>query len=169
MDARTGGQTAIGMLNIAFGLMGVVMSLLLFAFGAQLQADLASSAVNNAPGLFITRMPTASSTTAALELILVVVWIVLAVSGIGVLRLAPWGRQVSLIAGVALFMISGAKIIDSGLSFIAVGFVGYAITLLAVFTRTDWGVAFSGVTAELDAAHDALLVDEEAEEARQAA
>lgn len=155
MDQRTGGQTAVGMINISFGLMGIVVSLLLFALGRNLEADLAAHSAASAPGMFITRLPTTDLVSSTIEFMMIATWMALIAAGAGVLRLAPWGRSVSMLCGAMLFLVGCAKSIDSGLSFITVGEVAYGVLLCAVFLRADWRLAFSGVTAELRAAEAA--------------
>lgn len=139
MHERTGQQTAIGMINIAFGMMGLVLSALFFALGPRLEASLGAGGAS--PGLFVTRMPTSTAVSAALEVAMLVTWLIVIWAGAGALRQSQWAQRASLLAGGALLVVSSAKVVDSGPGFITLGFVAYGALVLTVATRLNWSTA----------------------------
>ncbi len=154
---RTGGMTAIGILNFVFGGLGCVFSLLMvlgggaFAFLGSAMEEAAA-----AEGMSTEGFGEAAATGGAMFMLLGLVGLVLSVlliiAGVGVMKVRPWGRTCSLAyAGSKIILGIGAAIIG-GFGFVTImGFV-YPVVLGVLFTRPAWKAAFSAGTATSDTA-----------------
>lgn len=143
MHERTGEQTSIGAINIAFGVMGLVLTALLFIFGPHIEADMHTLGANAAMIGLANKMPTTDALSLDLELARAVVWIALIIAGMQVLRLTRSGKGVNLMCGAALIIVNSMKLVDGGMNFIDLGLACYGVALVTYFLRADW----SAVTA----------------------
>ena len=154
MHERTGGQTAVGMINIVFGLMGIALSALLIALGPAIAADMARP--HQGVGVFIMKLPTYDAFSLGLELAMLTAWCALVITGFGVLRLEQWSTQACIACGAAICFLSMAKLIDGGFNYIALGFVAYGALLAGICARSDWRIAFAAARGQRHV-HDELV------------
>ena len=159
VEERTGGQMAIGVTSISFGVMGVAMSALLFAFGPALAADMASGVTAHHTPTYTLKLPANDAISLWLELALLAAWIALIVAGAGVLQFKSWSRPASILSGAAITLLCAAKIFEGGFSYSALGFATFGAVLLAVFLRSDWKQMSARERDERDIEH-ILLEDE---------
>ena len=139
---RTGGMIAIGVLNLIFGAFACIAAALMVLVGGGLAALGAAASENVAEGQ---QVASAGGAVALLGLFSFTIGAMLFIGGIGVFKVAPWGRGFSL-AAAALAIVNnlGQAVI---LSAFGVGtFLGliYPIVLIICFMRADWKAAFSG-------------------------
>lgn len=141
-------MTAIGVLNIIFGALGTLVCTLMVLGAGLLAAGGASMGGNEG---------TAAATAGGLMLLIgigaLACNLLLFISGIGVLKLAPWGRSLGIAYGILGIVIYGATLATGGLSLFNVAFLGYSVLLLALFFRPAWKAAF-GAGGSHDAMHD---------------
>ena len=152
---RTGGMTAIAVLNIAFGGLGIVNGLFhLLGFFILLYELLR---------LGVFELPVARL---AVALLILGTGIVGLIAGIGVFRLRPWARALSLVYG-GLFLVSSVvpfvagvvasygaadfakfttydvvRTIITSVIYVAIP-VPYSLILFVVFRKSAWNAAFS--------------------------
>lgn len=143
---RTGGMTAIGILNIVFGAFGALGSLLIVLGGGLLAAGSAAMEASGDPAAaeLSSLGMMGGGFILLIGLVAGVFSILTIVSGIGVLKLAPWGRVLCIVCGIGMFALSGLGIAggDMGLGNLIGLVYGGLITVLC-FTNT-WRSAFSG-------------------------
>lgn len=147
MDSqRTGGMTAIGVLNIIFGSLGTLLCLLmvvggglLAAGGAAMEAELGAEA----EGLGATAA-TGGAIVVLIGLAGAVAWILMFVGGIGVLKVASWGCKMSLIGAVCVALLNLVSLFTGGFGITNVLMIGYCVTVVALFMKPEWKAAFSG-------------------------
>jgi hypothetical protein len=136
-------MTAIGVLNIIFGTIGALLSLLVVLGGGLLAAG--GAAMEAGAGGEAEGMGTMAAAGGGLIMIIGVValiaWGALAVSGIGVLKLAPWGRMLTIVCGVALVLLNVISLMQ-GFSVMNVIFAAYGGLLVGLFMKADWKAAF---------------------------
>jgi hypothetical protein len=143
---RTGGMTAIGILNIIFGSLGSIMSLLVIVGGGIFAAlGGAGMAADNQGG-----GDSGAGAVAAVGAIVLVIGVLmllcnvlLMVAGIGVLKLAPWGRILSMVGGGAMALLGVLSMIGGDFGLMTIFMVGYGGMLVGLFCKTEWKAAFS--------------------------
>ena len=142
--ARTGGMTAIGVLNIVFGTIGTLLMVvvvllggLLAAGGAAMEAEAAAA---DAEGMG-TMVAAGGGIIAVMGIIGLLASAALAVSGIGVLKLAPWGRILTMVCGGS---ICGLQVLSmlQGFSITSLLVAGYGAMLIGLFMKPEWKAAF---------------------------
>jgi hypothetical protein len=141
---RTGGMTTIGNQNIVFGAIGALLSLLAVLGGGFLAAmGTAAESSGDAEG-----MGTAVAAGGGLIMIIGVValacWAMMMFAGIGVLKMAPWGRTLSMVCGGALVLLNLYSLVSSGFGIMSVMFLLYGGMLVGMFCQPEWKNAFSG-------------------------
>jgi len=145
---RTGGMLTIGILNIVFGAMGAIICGLVFlaggvvaAGGAGLEGELGAEA--EGAGAMVAA---GGGIIMLIGLVGLVCWTLLFASGIGVIKLAPWGRKLSIICGVVGVLLNGSSLVMSGfqLNFLTLASLVYCGLLVGLFMKPDWKAAFSG-------------------------
>ncbi len=142
---RTGGMTAIGVLNIVFGSLGALFALLIVlgggivaALGAGAEAEFGADAQGAAAA-----SATLGGIVILVGLVALIANAVLAISGIGVLGLKPWGRKLAMICGGA-WAVLNILTLFSGFNLLNLGFAVYGGTLVWLFLKPEWKAAFSG-------------------------
>lgn len=148
---RTTGMTVIGILNIVFGSLGSLMMVfvvllggLFAAGGAQLAGD------GTAEGQGVGAMAAAGGGLVMLiGLIGLACWMLLLVSGIGILKVAPWGRKLAIVCGVGGIALQALSLVTGGfdLNLMTIATVGYCGMLLYFCMTPPWKAAFCGQTA----------------------
>jgi hypothetical protein len=139
---RTGGMIAIGVLNIIFGAFGCLGAMLMVLVGGGLAAIGTAAVENAAEGQ---QVAAAGGAVALLGLFEFTIGIMLFIGGIGVLKVAPWGRGFSL-AAAALAIVNGLgqAVILSAFGIGTILGLIYPVVLIICFNRQDWKAAFSG-------------------------
>ena len=136
-EQRTGGVTTIGILNIVFGaLFSLVFLLMILGAGFMAAAATAiggeDGAAVGARGGFLMLVGIAAFA----------VNLMLFVSGIGVLKVAPWGRTLSLACGGLGVVAYGALLIGSSFSIPFLGMLAYSVVLIGLFFTPAWKAVF---------------------------
>lgn len=140
---RTGGMTAVGILNIIFGSFASIGALVT-VLGGGLMAAIGSAAEQEMTG--------ATGEAAAfggalilLGLFGLTIGVMLLVAGIGVLMVKPWGRNLSLAAAtLAIVNNIGQAVLLSAFGLGTVIGMAYPIILIGLFMNPSWKAAFSG-------------------------
>jgi hypothetical protein len=147
-SSRSSGMTAVAVLNIVLGAFGSLSSLLLVLGGGVIAAVGGAAAADGAPE---------GSAAASMGGILMLVGLLsmaccvgLLASGIGVLKLAPWGRTLSIFCGGGLALINVIFILTSGFGLMTLAYVGYGIALVALFHQPQWKSAFCSSQSPAD-------------------
>lgn len=152
---RTGGMTAIGILNIVFGSIGSLAALLALLFGgllaaggAVLDAESAGTGGEGVGGM----VAAGGMLVMVVGLVGLVCWGLLVVAGIGVLRLRPIGRTLSIACGGGIALLSGYSIVNGDFGIMNLGMCGYGLVLVGLFLQPPWKAAFAGedLTAGLE-------------------
>jgi hypothetical protein len=148
-QTRTGGMTAIGILNIVFGCIGCLFALvtvlgggLLTALGTAAGESGAETGAEFAAGGG--EVAAAGGAIMLFGLFGLAVGVILFVAGIGVMKVAPWGRSLSL-AAAALAIVSniGKAVILSAFGIGTVFGLIYPAVLIFCFMQPGWRAAFS--------------------------
>ena len=146
---RTGGMTAIGVLNIIFGSLGTLLSLLvvaggglLAAGGAAMEAELGADA-EGMGGM----AATGGAIIVAIGLAGAVTWAMLFIGGIGVLKLASWGRTLCMVCAGALSLLTILNFTQNGFGLGGMLLIGYSATMVGLFMKAEWKAAFGGDSA----------------------
>ncbi len=144
-NKRTGGMTAIGVLNIVFGALGALFAILIVLGGGMVAAMGAGMEAE-----FGAEFQGATASTASLGGIMAIVGIVafgasaaMVFSGIGVLGLKPWGRKLAMVCGGAWAVLNIITLF-SGFSVFNLGLAVYGGLLVWLFLKPQWKAAFSG-------------------------
>ncbi|MCI0363277.1 MAG: hypothetical protein L0Y44_05075 [Phycisphaerales bacterium] len=144
-NQRNGGMTAIGILNIVFGGIGTLLSLLavlggglLAAFGTAAQ----SQGATNAAGATAT-----GGLVMVVGFVLLLCWLGLMVGGIGVMKLAPWGRTFSMWCGLVIALLNVYALVTGGFNPFTAVCLLYGGIVFAMFNTPAWKAAFSGQPA----------------------
>lgn len=143
--ARTNGMRAIGVASIIigtmFGLIGLLMAIVgggFIPFSDQNAAGLAGEFV------MICGIGTVVANAALVG------------GGVGVLRVAPWGRGLCIAHAALAGIVYGAWLIGGDLDMFFVAALVYAGILIWLFYRTSWKDAFTGGAVELARASSAV-------------
>ncbi len=157
-NRRTGGMTAVGVLNIVFGAIGALFAILIVLGGGMMAAMGAGMEAE-----FGAEFEGAAAGAAGLGGIMAIVGIVafgasaaMLFSGIGVLGLKPWGRKLAMVCGGAWAVLNIITLF-SGFNLFNLGFAVYGGLLVWLFLQPDWKAAFSGQPGAVD---DVQTIDE---------
>ena len=152
-NKRTGGMTAIGVLNIVFGALGALFAILIVLGGGMIAAMGSGMEAE-----FGAEFEGAAADTAGIGGIMILVGIfallvsgTMCFSGIGVLGLKPWGRKLSMICGGGLVVLNVASIFLGGFGLMNFVWIGYGCVLVGVFMKPDWQATFSGQPVNIPA------------------
>ncbi len=154
-NKRTGGMTAVGVLNIVFGAIGALFAILIVlgggmmaAMGAGMEAEFEGAAAGAAGmgGIMAIVGIVAFGASAAMLF-----------SGIGVLGLKPWGRKLAMVCGGAWAVLNIITLFG-GFNLFNLGFAVYGGLLVWLFLQPDWKAAFSGQPG--GAIEDVQTIDE---------
>ncbi|MHC5006861.1 MAG: hypothetical protein ACYTGF_05820 [Planctomycetota bacterium] len=155
-------MTTIGILNVAFGALFSLVFLMMI-LGAWFMAAAGSAiggedgAAAGARGGFLMYV---GITAFAVNLMLFM-------GGIGVLKLAPWGRTLSIASGGLGVIVYAALLIGSGLMNPYPGMLVYSFVVVGLFFTEKWKNTFC--SCESSQPHADLLSTPESQETREAA
>ncbi len=162
---RTGGMTTIGVLNIIFGTLGCLVFLLMILGAGFMTA--AGAAAGGEEGSFI-------AVTGGIFMLLAIAGfagnLMLFISGIGILKMASWGRTLGLASGTLGVLVYGG-ILFGGFSIpMAVSLV-YCGVLAGLCFSSGWKSAFGagGTAMEATTAPPATVDSADSGEDREAA
>ncbi len=142
---RTGGMTAVGVVNIVLGVIGCLFSLLLLVGGGVLAAsggDFAAQAGSDESFGMVAQG--AGMVVVLLGLVLLVTWLLTMISGIGVLMMRSWGRTLAMICGAAIIVVNLLSIISGGFGVVSLAMLIYGGLLVGLFMKPSWKMAFCG-------------------------
>ncbi len=122
---RTSGVATIGTVNIVFGATSALIGSLM-AFGSNFMPG-------GPDGRFLML---AGGGTVGVGLLLLI-------SGVGVRRMASWGRSLSVSHGALGVIVYGAALVGAGFDLFFAAALGYCFLLIGLFSRADWKVAFA--------------------------
>lgn len=122
---RTTGMTAIGILNIVFGSLGCFMIV------SSMAGQSSGSAGSGTPALLLAVLGLAC-------------WALMAVSGWGLLKSAPWSGKFAKLATVGVLATIVLTILTSGFTFNAftIAAIGYCCALLYMCMTPQWKSTF---------------------------
>ncbi len=144
---RTGGMTAIGIMNIVFGAIGTLVCLLVAVAGGVLAAAggaMEAEMGGEAEGLG-TMAATGGAIIAGIGLLTGLAWLFLFVGGIGILKLANWGRKMCIgSAGMIVLLTAINFFMQGGVNIVSFAVLGYGITVIALCFSATWREACSG-------------------------
>ncbi len=142
---RTGGMTAIGVVNIVLGVIGCLFSLLVLVGGGVLAAgggDFASHAGGNES--FGTMAQGAGMMVVLIGLVGLVTWLLTMISGVGVLMMRSWGRTLAMICGAVIIVVNVLSMISGGFGIMTLATLVYGGLLVGLFMKPSWKMAFCG-------------------------
>jgi hypothetical protein len=163
-------MTAIGILNIAFGALFSLVFLLM-ALGAGFMAA-AGNAIGGEDGAAVAA---GGGFLMFVGIAAFAVNLMLFMGGIGVLKVAPWGRTLSLACGALGVVVYAALLIGSSFSIPYLGMLAYSFVLVGLFFTENWKNTFcSGESSPphaefLPASPEPVPEAPESQEAREAA
>jgi hypothetical protein len=161
-ERRTGGMTTIGILNIVFGAMFSLVFLMMF-LGAGFMAA-AGNAIGGEDGAAVAA---GGGFLMLVGIAAFAVNLMLLISGIGVLKVAPWGRTLSVASGGLGIVVYAASLIGNGLPIPFLGMLVYCFVLVGLFFTDNWKNAFC--TCQSSQPHAESLPASESQETREAA
>lgn len=140
---RTGGMTAIGILNIVFGSFGCLFGLLAL-LGTGLLTAFGAAASGTEPGAGAA-VATVGAIGMLVSLGLLGASACLLFGGVGVLKVAPFGRKYTLIGAGACLGLTALNVFMSGFSidFMSVIMLGYCGFVMYMCMTPQWKQAFS--------------------------
>lgn len=154
-NKRTGGMTAVGVINIVFGAIGALFAILIVlgggmmaAMGAGMEAEFGAEFEGAAAG--------AAGLGGIMAIVGIVASAAMLFSGIGVLGLKPWGRKLAMICGGAWAVLNIITLF-SGFNLFNLGFAVYGGLLVWLFLQPEWKAAFSGQPVVIE---DTQSIDE---------
>jgi len=145
-NTRTGGMTTMGILNIVFGAFGTLGSLLIILGGGILAAS--SGAIES--GSEIEGMGEMAAAGGGLFMLIGLVSAVFSVmlifAGIGVLKVVPWGRKLSMICGGGFIFLNLVSLFGSGFTLSTIIGIAYGGLLLVLCFTESWKKAFASTS-----------------------
>lgn len=144
-NQRSGGMTTVGVLNIVFGAIGALFSFLLIVGAGFLAAG--SAAMVAEGGAEFQGVAEAGAAFGGIVMLVafiaLIANVVLVTSGIGVLKMKPWGRKLAIFCGGAIALLNMLSLIG-GFSIFNIGLAVYGGILVWLFNKPEWKAAFSG-------------------------
>jgi hypothetical protein len=141
---RTGTMTTIGILNLVFGaLFSLVFLLMILGAGFMAAAGTAMGGEKGA------EVAAGGGFLMLIGIAAFAVNLMLFISGIGVLKMAPWGRSLSIAAGGLGIVVYGASLVGSDFSIPVLAALAYCVVLISMFFTPSWKATFSGAAGEL--------------------
>lgn len=141
-------MTTMGILNIVFGAFGTLLSLLAILTGGLLAA--VGTAVEAEMGAEAEGMGSMAAAGGGLFMLIglvsAVFCILLIVAGIGVLKVAPWGRKLCIVSGGGIVLLNLVSLFGSGFTLSTIIGIAYGGTLLVLCFTETWKKAFAPVT-----------------------
>ncbi|MHC4102855.1 MAG: hypothetical protein ACYS15_18220 [Planctomycetota bacterium] len=167
-------MTTIGILNIIFGTLFSLVFLLMI-LGAGFMAA-AGSAMGGEDGAAVAA---GGGFLMLVGIAAFAINLMLFISGIGVLKVAPWGRSLSVACGGLGVIVYSASLVAGGFSIPMLGMLAYSVVLIGLFFTPKWKTAFcscesgqqltDSVPATPEAPPEAAPEASESEETREAA
>jgi hypothetical protein len=130
-------MTAIGILNIVFGALFSLVFLLMI-LGAGFMAA-AGSAMGGDEGAAVAA---GGGFLMLIGIAAFAVNLMLFISGIGVLKLAPWGRTLSIACGGLGVVVYGASLVGGDFSYPMLAALAYCVILIGLFFTPAWKATF---------------------------
>ncbi len=142
---RTGGMTAIGVVNIVLGVIGCLFSLLLLVGGGVLAAGGGDFAAQAGGGENFGMMAQgAGLTVMVIGLVGLVTYLLTMISGIGVLMMRSWGRKLAMICGAVIIVVNVLSMISGGFGIMTIAMLIYGGLLVGLVMKPSWKMAFCG-------------------------
>ncbi len=140
---RTGGMTAIGVVNIVLGGIGCLISLLILVgggvlaagggeFAAQAGGDESFGMMAQGAGLLVV----------VIGLVFLVTYLLTMISGIGVLMMRSWGRTLAMVCGAVIIVVQVLSMISGGFGILPLTILIYGGLLVGLFMKPSWKMAF---------------------------
>jgi hypothetical protein len=134
---RTGGMTAIGILNIVFGSLGSLFSLLVLLGGGIIAAS------GTAAGSSGTTAAAGGGLIMLVGLVFLACWATLVFAGIGVMKMTHWGRTLSIVCGGVIALLQLVSFVTTGFNFVGLIVLAYGAALVGLFMQPAWRDAFA--------------------------
>lgn len=141
---RTGGMTAIGVVNIVLGVIGCLFSVLVLVGGGVLAAGGGDFAARSGDESFGMMAQGAGMMVMVIGFVGLVTWLLTMISGIGVLMMRSWGRTLAMLCGAVLIVVNVLSIINGGMGVMTIATLIYGALLLGLFMKPSWKMAFCG-------------------------
>jgi hypothetical protein len=143
---RTTGMTAFGILNIVFGSLGSLMMVFVVLLGGLFAAGgahLASDGTAEGQGVG-GAIAAGGGMLMLIGLLSLACWGMMAMSGIGILKMAPWGPKFAMISCLGILAMQMITIFTSGFSFniMTIATLGYCCACLYMCLTPQWKSAF---------------------------
>ncbi len=136
-------MTAIGFVNIVLGVIGCLFSLLILVGGGVLAAgggEFAAQAGGDES--FGMMAQSAGLLVVLIGLVGLVTWLLTMISGIGVLMMRSWGRTLAMLCGAVIIVVQVLSMINGGFGIMSIAMLIYGGTLVGVFMKPSWKMAF---------------------------
>ncbi len=124
---RTNGLKTIGVINVIVGAMFGLIGLLMAIVGGGFMPVFEASAAGT-PGVFVMLIGIATLT----------INVLLLTGGVGLLRVASWGRTLSLAHAAPAVLVYAAWLIGDGFDAFFLAAMAYALVLIWLFYNTRW-------------------------------
>ena len=131
-------MTTIGVLNIIFGAM-MSLVFLLMVVGAGFMTTAGASMGGEEGAAFAT----GGGILLLIGLAALAINLMLFISGIGVLKVAPWGRTLCIGYGGLGVLVYGVTLVTGGFSVFNLAALVYSCLLIGLFFKPTWKAAFS--------------------------
>lgn len=136
-------MTTMGILNIVFGAFGTLGSLLIILGGGLLAAGGAAFEAGGEVEGMGSMAAAGGGLIMLIGLVSAVFSILLVVAGIGVLKVAPWGRKLSIVCGGGFVLLNLFSLFSSGFTLSTIVGIAYGGTLLVLCFTESWKKAFA--------------------------
>ncbi len=147
-NQRTGGMTAVGILNLILGALGTLIALMVVVVGGLFAAGGAALGSETAGAEAAAEMAFAGGGFLMLiGIAILAVNLMLLISGIGILKVASWGRTLSVSSAALGIICYGADLFLSGPGLFT-AFLIYCVVLMVMFVTPGWRAAFSSEAAD---------------------
>jgi hypothetical protein len=158
-------MTTVGVLNIIFGALGSLVFLLMILAAGFLTGG--GGVIGGEEGA---AMMAGGGILMLIGIAAFAINMMLFISGIGVLKVAPWGRNLCIAYGGLGVLIYGASLVSGDFSVPTVGALAYCVLLIGLFFKSDWKAAFCSTGMPAAAAPEEMSAAPEADdETREAA
>ena len=138
-------MTTIGVLSIILGSLGVLVALLISLVGGFLAgagSEMAGIAESEGVGSTVAM---GGSIILLIGIATLAINLMLLVSGVGVLKMAAWGRRLSISYGVLGILVYGVSLASQGFGLFNAAYMAYSVILVAMFMTPGWKAAFSSM------------------------
>src|SRR5262245_55834159 len=153
---RTGGMTTIGILNIVLGAIGSLLSLLAMLGGGLLAAAGAAAEADGSGQGAGTMVAAGGGMIMVFSFIGLAACFTLIMGGVGVLKMKPWGRMLSMVCGGVLALMQLYTLVTSGVDLFSVALLLYGGLLVGLFCMPEWKAAFSGQSSSGTHGHQSM-------------